>query len=176
MLGAIPGETDQDTMMQANLINRVRKALRRDLLLEIHYNPAFAKAQTPLQHFATPRPEEIRRKFQLLRSNITEQPTVFVTTILDSMLYYQPLLSLGDLDTAKILTHLYKQKRVDENDWRKAFLELGLSDERYFKRKDPNQKLPWQHIGYVDHTKMTKRSTSLLKLEHKQLQLSSSNH
>ncbi|MDA5111123.1 hypothetical protein O3V59_22600 [Brevibacillus thermoruber] len=176
MLGGIPGETDRDTIMQADLINRIRRTLRRDLLLEIHYNPVFVKAQTPLQHFATPRPEEIRRKYHILKTNITEQPTVFVTTITDSMVYYQPLLSIGDFNSAKILAHLYKKKRVTEEDWKHAFVELGISDERYFKRKDISRKLPWQHIGYVDHDKMAKRSQSILNLESKRLSINVVEH
>jgi radical SAM superfamily enzyme YgiQ (UPF0313 family) len=161
MLGGVPGETDEDTARQAELIRSVRKVMPRDRLLLVHYNPAFMKAQTPFQRFGCVRPREIRRRFRLLRNGIGDLAGVdFVTVIDDPMCYYQPVLALGDGDAGRVISLLSTKPEVREDDWKRAFRELGIDDSRYFETKSPTGRLPWEHISYVDHGKLTRRFRS----------------
>lgn len=160
-LGALPGETDDHTRRFAALLRSLRRVHGTANPMYVHYNPAFMKAQTPYQYFGNTRPEEIRRKFALLRSELRETDLQFVTVIPDSMVYYQPVLALGDFEAGAVLAHLYRLDNVTEEDWQRAFYELGLSDARYFTAKDPSRTLPWEHIAYTDHQRLKRRAAGL---------------
>ncbi len=132
--------------------------------LYAHYNPAFMKAQTPYQYFGNTRPAEIRRKYNLLRSELEGEAIEFVSVIPNAMTYYQPILALGDFNAGKVLAYLYKRSKVTERDWKLAFEALDLKDSRYFTAKDPNLVLPWEHIAYTDHQRLKRRAGGLKKL------------
>ncbi len=66
MLG-VPGEEPRHVRELADLIHNVREALPPERTLEVSINPAFSKAQTPYERYATLRPEETRRRFGYLR-------------------------------------------------------------------------------------------------------------
>lgn len=158
MLGCLPGETDSHTKKQAKLIDSIRKTLSNEQVLEVHYNQSFMKAQTPYQYFGGIRPEEIRRKFRLLKRSMKRIHDIrFVSVIDDSMSYYQPILASGDFNAGKVLSHLYKKRTVTEDEWKKAFVDLGLDDERYFTSKDARKILPWEHISFSTHENLKKR-------------------
>jgi len=124
----------------------------------VHYNPAFMKAQTPHQYFGNTRPTEIRQKYALLRSELEDTDIEFVSVIPDPMTYYQCVLALGDFNSGKVLSKLYKKHNVTEADWINAFRSLGFDDNRYFMAKDPNLTLPWEHVSYTSHQKLKHRA------------------
>ena len=130
----------------------------------VHYNPVFAKAQTPYQFFGNTRPAGIRKKYRLLRSELEGEDIDFVSVIPDALTYYQPILSLGDFNAGRVMAYLYKRNRVTEADWVEAFKSLALDDGRYFEAKDPDRTLPWQHIGYTDHQRLRQRASAMGRL------------
>lgn len=157
-LGGLPGETDKDTIELARLICSVRSALKSNCRLNVHYNQIFMKAQTPYQWFATLRVEEIRRKYNLLRSNIGDLSGIHFVTIIDEpTTYYQPILARGDFNVGRVLAYLYRKSFCDEFDWQAAFHELEIDDKRYFNQKDCKQRLPWEHIVYTSHDRLRSR-------------------
>ncbi|MCG8352546.1 MAG: hypothetical protein MI924_32675 [Chloroflexales bacterium] len=162
-LGCLPGETDDHTRRFALLIRHLRRALGTQGNLFVHYNPTFMKAQTPYEFFSNARPAEIRRKYALLRSALADCNVDFVSVIEDPMVYYQPVLALGDYNAGRVLEHLYRKPHVAESDWLKAFHELGFDDSRYFSPKDPLQTLPWEHIACTDHQRLKRRAGALAR-------------
>ncbi len=160
-LGSLPHETDEHTRRFATFLHSLRATLGSYNSLAVHYNPAFLKAQTPYQYFANVRPEEARRKFALLKSELAGSDILLVSVIPDPMAYYQPVLALGDDQSAAVLAHLYQQTEVSEEDWRGAFVRLGMDDARYFTAKDLSRTLPWEHIVYNDHQKLKRRAKGI---------------
>ena len=163
-LGSLPGETDRHTRAFASLIRSLRQAQGDSGTVYVHYNPAFMKAQTPYEYLGNTRPAEARRKYRILRGELEGLAGVeYVSVIEDPMLFYQPVLALGDYNASRVLQRLLAQAQPGEDDWQRAFADLGLSDARYFSPKDPTRRLPWEHIGYVAHEKMKKRAAALMK-------------
>lgn len=160
-LGGLPGETDEHTLRFGALIRSLRTALGPSGELFVHYNPAFMKAQTPYQYFGNTRPAEIRRKFAILQAEVVDRDVEFVTVVPDPMVYYQPILALGDGNSARVMAHLYRRAEVAEEDWINAFYELDLDDGRYFTACDPARTRPWEHIAYQDHQRLKRRATGL---------------
>ena len=119
------------------------------------------KAQTPFQYLGNARPEEARRKFALLKRETEGADIEFVSVVPDAMAYYQPVLALGDLDSGRLLAHLYRTPNPTEDDWRRAMFDLGINDARYFQAKDPGGTLPWEHIAYSSHAKLKKRAAQV---------------
>jgi radical SAM superfamily enzyme YgiQ (UPF0313 family) len=164
-LGGLPGETIETTREFARLLRTLRAAQGRGGSMFVHYNPAFMKAQTPYAFLGNTRPDEIRRRYHLLREQVADLDVEFVSVVDDSMVYYQPVLALGDANSARVLRHLYRRPTVTEQDWQRAFVELGLSDERYFTAKDPERRLPWEHIAYTDQERLRRRAGPLVELQ-----------
>lgn len=164
-LACLPGETDDDTRAYARLLASLRRALGRRQRMYVHYNPAFMKAQTAFQYFGNARPSEIRRKFRLLRQQLVDHNIEFVSVIDDPMVYYQPVLSLGDSQSAAVMLQLFRRQQPTEDDWERAFYELGLDDSRYFRAKDPNRTLPWEHIAFTDHERLRRRALAIGRRE-----------
>lgn len=164
-LGCIPGEQDHHAVAYGRLIRSLRRALGGGGTLYVHYNPAFRKAQTPYQYFGNASPAEARHRYRLLRAELEGEPGVdWVSVIDDPMVYYQPVLALGDDNSARVVEALYPMRQVGEQDWIGAFRDLGLDDGRYFTAKDPERTLPWEHIGYVQHERMKRRARALMKV------------
>ena len=105
----------------------------------------------------------VRETMAANNDNVDEAVIEYVTVIEDPMLYYQPILALGDYNSSNVLLRLMSVTSPTEDDWQRAFDESGLSDLRYFSPKDPTRRLPWEHIGYVGHEKMKKRAAALVK-------------
>lgn len=164
-LGGLPGETDADAVVYARLLRRIRRALGRAGSMFVHYNPAFMKAQTPYQFLGNSRPAHIRKRYGLLRAELADLDVEFVSVIDDPMVYYQPVLALGDFDAGKVLERLYRRASVSERDWERAFVELGLDDSRYFTAKDPDRRLPWEHIAYTEQQRLRRRARPIVMRE-----------
>jgi radical SAM superfamily enzyme YgiQ (UPF0313 family) len=155
----VPGEEPHHVRELARLIAEVRAALDPRQSLEISLNPAFSKAQTPYERRAAIRPEEARARFAYLRKQLpTEEGMVWVTVIDDAMTYYQPILALGGPELAVVLDRLSPEFSPTEEAWRAAVAhEIPGGDRRYFRDRAPHEVLPWQHIQYNSHPKLTLR-------------------
>lgn len=158
MLG-VPGEEPRHVRQLARLIREVRSALAPHLSLEVSINPAFAKAQTPYERHPTLRPEETRRRFAYLRRQLGDETGIaWVSVISDPMTYYQPILSMGGPELAPVLMELSGSFAPSERQWRDAIHRLVPGgDERYFRERPWPACLPWQHIRYNDHRKLSLR-------------------
>lgn len=165
-LGGLPGETPKTLREYAKLLRSLRIAQGvANGNMFIHYNPAFMKAQTPYAHLGNTRPAEIRVRYRRLRQELADLDVHFVSVVDDPMVYYQPVLALGDHQSAQVLQRLYRRPNVSERDWQNAFADLGLSDSRYFMPKDGQRRLPWEHIAYSDQEKLRKRARPLIDLQ-----------
>lgn len=164
-LGGLPGETTETTREYAGLLRMLRAAQGGRGSMFVHYNPAFMKAQTPYAFLGNITPDEIRARYRLLRDLLADLDVEFVSVVDDPMAYYQPVLALGDHNSARVLRHLYRRHVVTEQNWRRAFLELGLSDERYFTAKDPDRRLPWEHIAHTDQARLRRRARPLVQMQ-----------
>jgi hypothetical protein len=99
----------------------------------------------------------IRVNYRRLRSKINNLAGIVFVSVIDAPLsYYQPVLALGDFNSGKILEYMHKRSTCSEEEWKKAFHQLGISDNRYFSDKDLSKTLPWGHINYYSHTKLKK--------------------
>jgi radical SAM superfamily enzyme YgiQ (UPF0313 family) len=158
MLG-VPGEEPSHVRELACLIADVRAALDRRQSLEVSINPAFSKAQTPYERRATIPPEETRARFAYLRGQLPDEDGIeWVTVIDDPMAYYQPILALGGPELAPVLDRMSRWFAPGEASWRTAVAELVPGgDRRYFRDRDPDEVLPWQHITYTDHQRLSLR-------------------
>jgi|GEM_PF-2123833 len=162
-LCGVPGETIADVVEYAEFLKAIRKELGASNQLTLHYNPVFVKAQTPLEFFGNCKPDDARDRYRLVRAVLADLEITYVSVIDDPLLYYQPILSIGDLDSAKVLRHLYKVDNPGEREWHSAFRQLGLSDAKYFTDKPVSEVLPWEHLVFVDHDKMRKRAKDILR-------------
>lgn len=158
MLG-VPGEKREHVDELAALIRDVRFALDRRQTLEVSINPAFSKAQTPYERVGTLRPEEVRARFSYLRSKIpSEEGIEWVSVIEDAMAYYQPVLAMGGAELAPVLDRLSGTYSPTEAQWRKAVADcVPGGDTRYFRDRARDEVLPWQHITYNSHHKLSLR-------------------
>ena len=157
MLG-LPYESRENVQELGGLIRRVRDALDRKEDLEVSTNPVFVKAQTPYERFSTMRPEAARARFRFLRKTIGDQSGIkWVSVIDDPMAYYQPILSTGGVELAPVISALSKQFRPSESAWRRQIRDLVGSDLRYFRERGDDEVLPWEHIIYRDHRRLSKR-------------------
>lgn len=163
-LGGLPGENTTHSVQLVQLLRSLRRELKPACRLEIHYNSTIMKAQTPFQFCSTVRPETIRRRYQILKEGLSDLANIQIVSIIDDpMCYFQPILALGDSQVGQVLAHLYTKADVTEADWRSAFPELGLSDQHYFRPKDPDRRLPWEHIVYSNHSLLKRRLVSLAR-------------
>jgi radical SAM superfamily enzyme YgiQ (UPF0313 family) len=155
----VPEEQPEHVRELAQLIGTVRHVLPPASSLEVSINPAFAKAQTPYERYATLRPEEVRVRFALLRSALPdgEDGIEWVSVIDDPMCYYQPILALGGPELADVLEDVSVRFRPREDDWRAAVDRHVGGDDRYFRSRDPDETLPWQHITYNPHERLSLR-------------------
>jgi len=157
MIG-VPGEEPQHVRELAELIARVRAALAPEQSLEVSINPAFSKAQTPYERRATIPPEEARARFAYLRSLLPSEDGIeWVTVIDDPMAYYQPILAMGGPELAAVLDRVSPHFAPTENHWRSAVDRLLGEARRYYRDRDPDEVLPWQHIVYNSHEKLALR-------------------
>jgi hypothetical protein len=157
MLG-LPQERPGHVAELASLISACRGALAGTASLEVSVNPAFAKAQTPYERIATVRPEVARHRFAWLRSQLgTEEGIDWVSVINDPMCYYQPVLALGGPELAPVLLDLSETFRPSEEQWRSAIWRHVGDDRRYFRDRDQDERLPWQHIIVNDHDALSRQ-------------------
>jgi len=125
-LGSLPGETDRHTRAFASLIRSLRQAQGDSGTVYVHYNPAFMKAQTPYEYLGNTRPAEARRKYRILRGELEGLAGVeYVSVIEDPMLFYQPVLALGDYNASRVLQRLLAVAQPGEDDWQRAFADLA---------------------------------------------------
>ena len=155
-LCGVPGETDDTPRELGRLVRSIRNVLAPDCRMEVHYNPVFTKAQTPFQYYRMLRPKEIRRKFNLLKSS-AGQGITFVSVIDDPMCYYQPILARGDPRLGNILLELSRYSQPTEAQWKEALARHRIDDSSFFDSRDPNDRLPWEHIDYANHQKLKSR-------------------
>ncbi|MFL6130970.1 MAG: hypothetical protein ACJ73E_18140 [Mycobacteriales bacterium] len=158
MLG-VPGEEPAHVRELAGLIAAARAALDPRQTMEVSINPAFSKAQTPYERRATLRPEESRARFAYLRRHLPAEDGIeWVTVLDDPMAYYQPILSMGGPELAPVLDRLSDRFAPTEDEWRAAVAdEVPGGDRRYFRDREPDEVLPWQHITYNSHRKLELR-------------------
>jgi radical SAM superfamily enzyme YgiQ (UPF0313 family) len=158
MIG-VPEEQPHHLTELAQLIGRVRRVLPKHLTIEVSVNPAFAKAQTPYERYATMRPEQVRERFAHLRYRLPdgEEGIDWVTVINDPMCYYQPVLALGGPELTDVLEEVSSRFRPAEEHWRRAVHHHVGGDERYFRHRSPDEVLPWQHIVFNSHRRLSVR-------------------
>jgi radical SAM superfamily enzyme YgiQ (UPF0313 family) len=158
MIG-VPGEEPQHVRELARLIAEVRAALDPRQSLEVSLNPAFSKAQTPYERRGPIRPEEARARFAYLRRHLPSEDGIeWVSVIDDPMTYYQPILALGGPELAAVLDRVSAEFSPGEEAWRRAVAEeVPGGDARYFRDRQPDEVLAWQHIGYNSHAKLALR-------------------
>jgi radical SAM superfamily enzyme YgiQ (UPF0313 family) len=158
MIG-VPEEQPGHVAELAQLIGAVRRALPGHLTVEVSVNPAFAKAQTPYERYATLRPEHVRQRFAYLRSQLPDEAAGidWVTVINDPMCYYQPILALGGPELADVLEDVSTRFRPAEKHWRQAVDRHVGDDARYFRHRSPDEILPWQHVVFNSHRSLAVR-------------------
>lgn len=155
----VPEERPEHVRELAGLIGTVRRVLPPTSSLEVSMNPAFAKAQTPYERYATLRPEVVRERFALLRAALPhgEDGIEWVSVIDDPMCYYQPILALGGAELADVLEEVSARFRPREDEWRAAVRRHVGGDDRYFRPRARDETLPWQHITYNAHERLSLR-------------------
>lgn len=154
----LPGETYEHVAELATLIDAVRRTLPSHLSLETSANPVFTKAQTPYERYATLRPEESRRRLNYIWRKVADPSAItWVTVIDDPLCYYQPINAMGGPEVADVLEDVSVSYHPTEDQWKQAVARHVGSDERYFAPRKDDDVLPWQHIVFNDHERLSAR-------------------
>ncbi len=157
----IPGETFDDVRRLGSLLLEVRGKLKDRLKLTVHFNQIYAKASTPLQFMEVLTPEQARERIYLLRSVMDSSEVSFVTGIDSSLSLVQPILARGDQRLGTVIENLSGIVRISEKDWRIGLENANLKLSSFFKEKETDRHLPWEHLMVQDPSHLRARYLSI---------------
>ncbi len=160
MIG-LPGETDEDVVAIAKLIQQVveigkQKLGRRRRHLQINVSVAclIPKPHTPFQWYQQISVEELKHKQQLLRSHLPRRHVNLSCHSAEGTMV-ESVLSRGDRSLGPIIEHVYRQGAVLEGwrehfsleNWTAAFSAQGRELLAEAGREwHQSSRLPWDHI------------------------------
>lgn len=157
MIG-LPTETDEDVVAIANLAHKVADLKipgQRITRITVSTSNFVPKAHTPFQWEGQLPPEELKRRQQLLNSNIRRR-------IVEHRWHdpqqsrLEAIFSRGDRRLAAVLERAWRlgcrldgwNEHLRLDLWAQAFKETGLEAEFYANRAIPETEiLPWQHLS-----------------------------
>ncbi|HWS22853.1 MAG TPA: TIGR03960 family B12-binding radical SAM protein [Anaerolineales bacterium] len=154
-----PSETLEDVQAIANLCKRVisegRKLIGNRARVNAGVSTFVPKPHTPFQWVSCDTPDQIRKKQDLLKSELKDRNIKLSwTAVEDTMI--EAFLSRGDRRLSEVIYSAWKkgakfdawQEERKYGFWMEAFQEQGLDPEFYTHRqRNVDEIFPWEHIS-----------------------------
>lgn len=154
MIG-LPFETDEDVMGIFELVKKVTwtcRKIRKRVNITASVSNFVPKPHTPYQWCEQMNIEETYRKHDMLRDAFRGLKGSTLRMHPAKKSYLEGFLSRGDNLTGKLieLAHEKGAKLDDYRDnfeiWQEAMNELGITEERYLRKRELDEELPWDIV------------------------------
>lgn len=154
MIG-LPFETDEDVMGIYELVKRVTyrcRTIRKRVNITASVSNFVPKPHTPFQWHEQMTIEETLRKQGMLRDAFRGMKGATLRMHPPKKSYLEGFLSRGDELTGELIELAFKKgaKLDDYRDnfeiWQEAMTELGITEERYLRRRELDETLPWDIV------------------------------
>jgi radical SAM family uncharacterized protein/radical SAM-linked protein len=154
MIG-LPTETSEDLAAIAKLTRQILKAGPPGLRprLNISLSSFIPKSHTPFQWEGQADLAESKQRLHEVK-DLLKQPGVQLKWNSAAQSWLEGIFSRGDRRLAQVLVAAYRRGcRLDAwsehlrlEPWRQAFNEAGVDPEVYHRARDPEERLPWDHL------------------------------
>ncbi len=154
MIG-LPFETDEDVMGIYELVKRVTyrcRTIRKRVNITASVSNFVPKPHTPFQWHEQMTIEETLRKQGMLRDAFRGMKGATLRMHPPKKSYLEGFLSRGDELTGELIELAFKKgaKLDDYRDnfefWQEAMADLGITEERYLRRRELDETLPWDIV------------------------------
>ncbi|MHB1787489.1 MAG: TIGR03960 family B12-binding radical SAM protein [Acidimicrobiales bacterium] len=158
-LTGLPTEADEDTLGIATLARRcaqIGRSHNSSASVTVSVGGFVPKAHTPFQWFGQDRPEEMKRKVNLLRDATRKDKGVTLRWHDPKASLAEGIASRGDRRIGAVIESVWRaggtfqewSEYFDLSLWESAMAEHGLSIEDYvYRDRDEGEALPWDHIS-----------------------------
>lgn len=155
----LPTETDEDTLGIATLARRcaqIGRSYNSSASVTVSVGGFVPKAHTPFQWFGQDRPEEMKRKVNLLRDATRRDKGVTLRWHDPKASLAEGIASRGDRRIGAVIESVWRaggtfqewSEYFDLPLWESAMAEHGLSIEDYvYRDREEGEALPWDHIS-----------------------------
>ena len=160
MLG-LPGETDEDAIEIANLVNKVYaegvtrlNSIHRTPQLRVNLSTFVPKAHTPFQWAKQESEDKIRARHDLLHNRLRKK-AIKLSWPESKASHLEAALSRGDRRLGQVIYRAWKLGSVFDSwgeqfnyaNWMRAFQENSIDPDFYARReRSMDEPLPWDHI------------------------------
>ncbi len=160
MLG-LPTETDEDLMGIVDICDKAAQLGRRyhgnRTRVNVTLSPFVPKCNTPFQWEAQPLPEELERRYQLVRGEVRGRcgHRVDIKTADTRAAFLESVLARGDRRVSAVVRRAWElgarldgwSEKFQFETWMQAFRDVGLNPVWYSARdRDEAEILPFDHI------------------------------
>ena len=158
-LTGLPTEEDEDTLGIATLARRcaqIGRSYNSAASVTVSVGGFVPKAHTPFQWFGQDRPEEMKRKVNLLRDATRKDKGVTLRWHDPKASLAEGIASRGDRRIGAVIESVWRaggtfqewSEYFDLSLWETAMAEQGLSiDDYVYRHRDEDEALPWDHIS-----------------------------
>lgn len=141
----LPGETTEEIEAIARLSKRIADLGYGLQSVHISVNPLIPKPHTPFQWEAFASIPYIRECLRLLRKQFRGDRRFRMSRLDPRRAHIQAFLSLGDREVGKVV-ELATRYGGGLGAWRRALRESKVSLDKYTRRKELDEPLPWDHV------------------------------
>jgi len=141
----LPGETQEDVEAIARLSKCIAELGYGPQSVHLSVNPLIPKPHTPFQWEAFAPIPYIRKCLRLLRAQLKQDRRFRISRLDPRHAKIQAFLSLGDREVGRVV-ELATRYGGGLGAWRRALKECNVSLEKYTRRKEVSEVLPWDHI------------------------------
>ena len=153
MLG-LPGETMEDVLAIADLVEKVLKVGGRSLNVNVTLSSFIPKVFTPFQWEKQDSPELIQQKIDAVKPLLYNMKRVKVMSRDPRYSQLEGLMSRGDRSLGQVIFHAWKngakfdgwREFYNFDIWEDCMEQCGLKMEKYTGSRDLNASLPWEII------------------------------
>ncbi|MCX7794051.1 MAG: radical SAM protein [Thermodesulfovibrionales bacterium] len=136
-------ETDDDIISIVELIKKIRSLSKRGFI-SLSISIFVPKPHTPFERAPMQRPEIIKKRLNIIKKGLRGLEHVRVLHEVPKYSYMQGLFAQGSRRIGYVI-----EEMLNEPDWQEACRKREIDPEFYiFRRKDPNEVLPWDFIEY----------------------------
>ena len=141
----LPGETPEEIEAIARLSKRIADLGYGPQSVHLSINPLIPKPHTPFQWEGFAPISYIRRCLRLLRERLRGDRRFRMSRLDPRRAKIQAFLSLGDREVGTVV-ELAARYGGGLGAWRRALKESEVSLDKYTRRKEVDEPLPWDHI------------------------------
>jgi len=141
----LPGETPEDIEAIARLSKRIADLGYGRRSVHLSINPLIPKPHTPFQWETFAPIPYIRNCLHLLRKRLKGDERFMMSRLDPRRAQIQAFLSLGDRKVGKVVEFAARYGG-GLGAWRRALRECKVSLDKYTRRKELDEPLPWDHV------------------------------